>query len=66
MKYYLSVVLFALVMGGLGVLLKPHPVPVPGIAMMGLFGVQHEAWQGQQDEPGLPLTRRSRAGGNPC
>jgi hypothetical protein len=41
MKYYLSVVLFALVMGGLGVLLKPHPTPVPGIAMIGLFGAHH-------------------------
>jgi hypothetical protein len=41
MKYYLSFVLFALLMGSVGVLLKPHPGPVPGIAMMGLFGAQH-------------------------
>lgn len=35
-KYYLVSVVFALLMGGLCVLLQPHPFPHPGIAVMSL------------------------------
>lgn len=37
MKYYLVSVVFALLMGGLCVLLQPHPFPHSGIAALSLW-----------------------------
>jgi xanthosine utilization system XapX-like protein len=38
MRYYLSFVALALLMGGVCLLLEIHATPPPAIAMIGLFG----------------------------
>jgi xanthosine utilization system XapX-like protein len=42
MRYYLSFVALALLMGGVCLLLEIHATPPPAIAMIGLFGAHGE------------------------
>lgn len=48
MKYYLTLAVFGLMMGGLCVILQVHPTASPGIAMFSLFS----AHEGERD--GVP------------
>jgi hypothetical protein len=57
MKYYLTFVLFGLLMGGLCVVLQVHPSSSPGVAMFSLFSAHEEAMPAGQPHPldGMPL-----------
>jgi xanthosine utilization system XapX-like protein len=51
MKYYLTMAMLGLLMGGLCLVLEVHPTSSPGIAMFGLFGAHEHGggaavWQG--------------------
>jgi len=43
MRFYLTFVVFGLLMFGLCVMLQPHALPQPGVSMSSLFGAHHEA-----------------------
>ena len=51
MKYYLTFVLFGLLMGGLCVVLQVHPATSPGIAMFSLFSAHDEPTPAGQPHP---------------
>ncbi|WP_296947851.1 hypothetical protein [uncultured Massilia sp.] len=46
MKYYLTSVVFALLMGAVCVVLQPHPFPQAGFAVTGLFSA-HDAQEAE-------------------
>lgn len=54
MKYYLTSVVFALLMGAVCVMLQPHPFPQPGIAVTGLFSAHDAQEAGAAQEEAMP------------